>query len=219
MRRLASAVLPFILRAALLAGLAALPGCAILRAPQAVDVDYFTLDAVPGETAAGGSGRLTLEVSPARDFPGFDSARMVYVKRPSELDYFARNRWVDTPARMLTPLLVQALERSGAFRAVVRGSGPVTAQLRLDSEVVRLQQEFLHKPSRVRLTVRVQLIDLAGRRVLGSREFDVSEPAPSDDPYGGVIAANQVLRRVLGEVVEFCRARAASASALGQSMP
>jgi cholesterol transport system auxiliary component len=87
---------------------------------------------------------------------------------------------------------------------VVQAPSAAAAELRLDSELVRLAQDFTVKPSRVRLTLRVELIDTAARRVLAARELDEVEPAASDDPYGGVAAANRALGRLLGRLGELC---------------
>ena len=78
------------------------------------------------------------------------------------------------------------------------------ADLRLETELVRLQQDFGAKPSRVHFTLRAQVVDVAGRRVLASAEFDETEAAASDDPYGGVLAANRALARLLERVTAFC---------------
>jgi cholesterol transport system auxiliary component len=56
----------------------------------------------------------------------------------------------------------------------------------------------------VELALRLQLTDVRTKRVLASRSFDESENAPSDDPYGGVIAANAALQRILEQVADFC---------------
>jgi cholesterol transport system auxiliary component len=139
--------------------------------------------------------------------PGFDGLRIVYVKRSHELDVFTRSEWVDTPARMLAPLLVRALERGGAFASVAEARSAAAATVRLETEILRLQHEFTDRPSRVRLTVRVQLTEMPSRRVLGAREVEAVEVAPSDDPYGGVVAANRAVRRVLEDIVAFCGER------------
>ena len=78
------------------------------------------------------------------------------------------------------------------------------ADLRLATEIVRLQQEFATRPSRVELVLRVQLVDVRSRHVVATRVIAETEIAPSDDPGGGVIAANAALRRALAQVVEFC---------------
>jgi cholesterol transport system auxiliary component len=151
----------------------------------------------------GGPGPLLVVAAPTAA-PGFDGPRIAYVQRPHELEFFARSEWVDAPARMLAPLLVRALERSGRFQAVAEARTTAAAGLRLESDIVRLQHEFTARPSRVRLTVRVQLSDVASRRVLGAREFEAVEEAMSDDPYGGVVAANRAVRRVLNDIVAYC---------------
>jgi len=76
--------------------------------------------------------------------------------------------------------------------------------LRLDTEVVRLQQDFASQPSGVRFTLRAYVVDNTTRRVLAWREFDETAAAASEDPYGGVVAANQVVQTVLGRLAVFC---------------
>ena len=190
--------------AATFAALALLAACAPLLPPQADHTNVYVLDAMPAAGAPRPKRDLVLEVTVPRARPGFDTPQMVYTRRANELEYFAKNRWVDTPANMLAPLLVQALEHSGGFHAVVQAPSLATADLRLDTEIVRLQQDFSVLPSRVQFTLRAQLIDVRGRRVLASTEFDETEPAPRDDPYGGVIAANRALGRLLERLAKFC---------------
>jgi cholesterol transport system auxiliary component len=40
--------------------------------------------------------------------------------------------------------------------------------------------------------------------VIAAREFEAVAAAPSEDPYGGVVAANQAVRTVLASLAEFC---------------
>jgi len=181
-----------------------LAGCAALQPAQVETPNLYVLEAKPLAKAARAKHDLVLEVGGPHASPGFDTAQMIYVKRPYELDHFAANQWADTPSRMLAPLLVQALEQTGSFKAVVEAPGIVPADVRVDVELVRLQQNFAARPSRVELTLRLQLTDVRAKRVLATRTIDESENAPSDDPYGGVIAANLALQRVLEQVAEFC---------------
>lgn len=191
-----------------LAAVALLSACpALPPLPEAAST--YVLDARLVPAAQKAPSKTVIAVSPPRARPGFDTASMAYVRRPHEVEYFAKNRWADTPARMLAPLLVQALDRSGGFRAVVQAPGAVSADLRIEVEIVQLLQDFETRPSRVRFTLRAQLIEVASRRVLATREFDEAESAASDDAYGGVIAANRALERLLGQLVDFCSGQAA----------
>ncbi len=159
---------------------------------------------VPSRAAA-----PTLTVTTPIAAAGFGSTHIVYQRQAHELEHFALNQWVDTPVQMLTPLMVRSLESSGAFRAVVRGSTAAISELRLDSELIRLQQEFFTSPSRVRLTMRAVIVDAATRRVLAAREFDARVPSPSEDPAGGVVAANLAVQSVLAQIAKFCEEVAA----------
>jgi len=179
-------------------------GCAALQPPREESPDLHVLGAAPMARAVAARRDLVVEVSAPRPRPGFDTPQMAYVRQPYALDYFVKSRWADTPARMLGPLLAQALEQSAGFRAVVHTSGTVPADLRVDTELVRLQQNFATRPSRVELTLRVQLIDVRGKRMLATRVFDETENASSEDAHGGVIAANSALQRLLEQVVDFC---------------
>jgi cholesterol transport system auxiliary component len=196
------------LAAALLTLLVA--GCAALQPPRTEAPTIYLLDARPAALGEHVRRELVLAASSPRSRPGFDTAQIAYVRQPHELDYYAKHRWADSPAHMLAPLVAQALEQSGSFRAVVQGSNPVPADLRLDTELVRLQHDFGTQPSRVQLTLRAQLVDVGARKVLAVQVFDEFESAASEDAYGGVIAANQALARVLGQLVDFCVAESAS---------
>lgn len=160
-------------------------------------------------TAVGDPARVTfasdrvLRVSPPRAEPGFDGDGIVYTETPLALYYFSESRWADAPARMLTPLLVETLERSGAFRAVLTSPGGGSADYQLDIKLLRLQHEFFEQPSRVRVGMRAGLIDTATNRVLASRSFETTEASPSEDAFGGVQAANTAVARLLAEIADF----------------
>ena len=188
-----------------------LGGCGSILPKAPIQPTLYVLNTVPRLAAppppSATQSRLsapTLTVSTPIAAAGFGSTHIVYQRQAYELEHFAVNQWVDTPVQMLTPLIVRTLETSGAFRAVLRGSTAALSELRLDTELVRLQQEFQTSPSRVRLTLRAVMVDAATRRVLASREFEASIPSPSEDPAGGVVAANLAVENVLAQLSKFC---------------
>ncbi|MES1982490.1 MAG: ABC-type transport auxiliary lipoprotein family protein [Pseudomonadota bacterium] len=183
-------------------------GCSNLRPAAAPHPSYFSLDS---SSAAAHEARpdaqpgvLTLIVSPTRAASGFDNQRIAYVRQAHAIDYYANNLWVDPPARMLGPLIVDVLGRNAIFRAVVTTPTTVAGDLRLETEILRLQHEFLQQPSVVRFTLRAQLVDNVTRKVIASREFETVALAPSENPYGGVIAANKAVLKALEQVSVFC---------------
>lgn len=180
-----------------------LAGCVGMQPPQAEAPAIYVLDARPAQKPARALQDVALAVSVPRARAGYDTAQMAFVRAPYELEYFAKSRWADTPPRMLAPLLVQALEQAGGFRAVVQAPNAVPADLRLDTELVRLQQNFATRPPQVELALRAQLVDVRSRRVLATAEFEEIEPTTREDAYGGVIAANRALQRLLARLADF----------------
>jgi len=197
--------------------LALVSGCGALTPALAPHPNYYSLDGVLtvnavtatlAQLAQSGPGAAvtapTLTVSPPHAAAGFDSRRIMYVRQADQLEYFAHNEWIDTPARMLAPLIVAAVESSGAFRAVVPTPSHAAGEMRLDTEILRLQHEFLQAPGQVRFTLRAYLVESATRRVIASRDFDAAVPAASEDPQGGVVAANRAVQNVLEALSAFC---------------
>ncbi|HET9405067.1 MAG TPA: hypothetical protein VFO57_10845, partial [Burkholderiales bacterium] len=94
-------------------------GCAALRPAVSPHPNFYSLDGArdaaapeqPGPRAAATAPTLT--VSPPHAAAGFDSRRIMYVRQADQLEYFAHNEWVDTPARMLAPLIVAAVGSGG----------------------------------------------------------------------------------------------------------
>ena len=178
--------------------------CSALQPPAVETVSTQILNARPPVAPSTARRDIAIEVATPRAWPGFDTTDIAYQRGPHELERYAVNRWIDTPPRMLAPLLVRALEDSGAFRAVVQPPLTAPADYRLDTEIVRLVQDFAAHPSNVLITVRAQVTDLRARRVVASRVFEDTEAAATENAAGAAAAANVALARILSRIVGFC---------------
>jgi cholesterol transport system auxiliary component len=189
-------------------GALGLCACSLVGKPSSPPPAFYALEGelvpttqqVPGAVPA---PTLTLIINPPTAASGFDSPRIVYVREVHQLEYFAHSEWVDPPARMLGPLLVSAAQNTGAFAAVVLASGTAAGELRLSTDILKLQHNFQSRPSRVQLTLRVYLTDEKTRHVLAWKEFSGDAPATSDTPQGGVTAANVLVQDLLSQVAQF----------------
>lgn len=194
----------WMMNAALFPFLIAVAGCLSPRgdAPP-IHTYQLTLDAWSGETRPLDAAGPVLLVSQPQSHPGYETPRMIYLKRPYELEFFAVNQWADAPARLFAPLLIQALGQTGPWRAVIFLPSSVRGDYRLDSSGFAVQQEFFQPPSRVRVLLRAQFVDLKESRVLSTRTFEAEEPAPSEDAYGGVVAANKATAAILTQLTSW----------------
>ncbi len=179
--------------------------CSLMPSPKPVAVDKYLLEYTPsGNGTAPAANATVVMISIPQSHGAYDTSRIAYMQQQYGLRYYTRSRWADTPARMLAPLLAEAMNASGEFQSLYASPGRVAADLRLDSELIRFHQDFTGQAVVMHLTVRIQLVDLREQRVLGSRLIDIREPATSGDAYGAVQAANRAVQQLLGQVVEFC---------------
>ena len=174
------------------------PPQATLLALDDGGVEVATIARASRPTAA------TLVVEAPRAAAGYDTRNIAYTRRAHEVEYYALHQWVDTPAHMLAPLMVRALQRGGAFRTVVQAPSAASGEWRLETELLQLQQDYTQTPSRVSLRLRALLVDSATRRALAAKEFNISVLAASEDPYAGAAAANGAVRQLLAELATFC---------------
>ena len=190
----------------------ALGACSLLKPSTAEPPAFYSLNAAPTAAATRAPDNAartlpTLIITPPRAAAGFDSQRIIYLRNEHQLEYFAHSEWVDTPARMLGPLLASSMESTGAFGAVVVTPGGASGDLRLETEIIRLQHNFQTSPSRVQFTLRAFLLDDKTRRVLAWREFRSEAASSNEAPQGGVVAANRAVQTVLTELAQFVAAQ------------
>ena len=150
-------------------------------------------------------GATGLLIAMPRAAPGLDSRWMAYQRQPQRTEHYADSAWLDTPPRLLAPLLVRAAEATGAFGVVLLAPAAAATRWRLETELLRLQQNFgSGGPSQLRLTLRAVLVDSSSRTVLATREFDTSLPAASEDAAGGAAAAQRAALQVARQLAQFC---------------
>lgn len=183
----------------LAAGLALLlAGCTTLSPPAPVsyrlELDPATVPTLPPQ------GGVLLLARPQAE-AGADTRGIAYRTAPHQIRYYTRSRWADTPPRMLAAVLAAALERSGLFAAVV-DDGRLAADYLLTTQLLRLEQIVTEDGAGAfLLRLRMQLIRLPERSLLGSWLIETQAPTTADDAAAGVAAANQALAQAVVEAL------------------
>lgn len=131
------------------------------------------------------------------------SKNMYYQLKPHNLQAYSVNRWLAPPSQMLLPLLAQSLINSNYYHAVIAAPTNVTTTYRLATRIINFYQDFTVKPSQIVMTIQATLINNRTSRIIASQEFSARVPAPTNNPYGGVLAANQATQQILGKIVAF----------------
>lgn len=147
--------------------------------------------------------RVSLLVMQPVALDGYDTEQMLYVNQPYQVGEFANNMWMSPPATMLLPVLMRGIESSHYFYAVTSDLNISKTDYRLESVLIRLQQNFLTKPSRIQLAMQVTLIRNSDSGLVATDIISESLTCPQDTPLGGVIAANQASRHLSSRVAHF----------------
>lgn len=172
-----------------------LSGC-ISLGPNSGPAQTYILNKVNPNCIRANKTSAVLLVTQPVPAPAYSGPQMAYTLKCYQINYFANNRWVEPPNRMLQPLIVKSLQNTGHFKAVVSTPYVGSYQWRLDTELVELRQYFMECPSKVHLVVRARLLNAQGI-LIAAKEFDICESACAENPYGGAIAANEAVSRML----------------------
>ena len=182
-----------------------LSACSIFEPIKTLPMHYFTL-AMPDldwDNCAQ-QGRSTILVNQPRANAIYNSPRMIYIPACYQIQYFAQNRWADMPTQMLQSLLINSLQHTGYFQAIINTPSTTYYDWVLNTQLLSFQQEFISIPSRFRIAMRAQLINARSRHVIATQDFVVVQTTAHDDPYGGALAANLAVQKILNEINCFC---------------
>ncbi len=186
----------------MIGGVLMLSGC--LSPVKTTPESTYFINSVPSYIPQHRTHPITLLVMPPDTVAAYNTPEMAYTVTPHQIAYFANNRWAETPSQMLLPLMVQTLQNTHYFHAVVTPPFMSQYDYVLNTQILSLQQDFTYRPAVVRITLRAQLSRVANNRVIATQQFSVVEPIRQSTPYGGVLAANQAAEELMRKLAEFC---------------
>jgi cholesterol transport system auxiliary component len=182
----------------------AISSCSVLSPVQVGPTTTYILSAVPESTTSHSSRNVSVMVALPEAGPIYNTAEMAYTTKPYQISYFVKNSWVESPAQMLQPLIVQTLQNTHSFHAVNSSLTMGHVDYIVSTQLLQFEQDFTQPQSVFRLKLRVQLINATSNRSVLIKDISIVEPAPQNTPYGGVFAANRAVARALMDIRQLC---------------
>ncbi len=179
-----------------------LSSCSIFSPVNTPKIDTYEINTIPSVPVSR-SSHSTIAVMQPESSAIYNTTEIAYTIAAYQVAYFARSRWIDTPPRMLQQLMIQTLQNTHHFKAVMFPTFTGHIDYVLSSQLVKLEQDFSVNPSLVKMIVRAQLLDAKTSRVLAVKQISVVVPAPQNTPYGGVMAANQAAADIVRQIAQF----------------
>jgi len=181
-----------------------LSGCNFLS-PVPVEVkNKYVLNTLPQPTIKKSHRRMTLLVATPGTNSLYNTQQIAYSIQPYQIGYFAKNTWISRPAEMLQPLMIQSLQNTHYFHAVIGPSVTGRYEYILNTQIEELLQDYTHVTGFLRLTVRAEIIRASDGEIIASKQFVIAEPILQKSPYCGVFAANQATKEMLRQLTQFC---------------
>lgn len=183
---------------------AILTGCTLLGPIKTKQLYTYELSEIPDIQPVAKHRNLYLMVAQPQISSAYNTNQIAYTTKPYLVAYYSRNHWTETPAEMIHPLIVQTLQATNYFRAVV--SPPYTGNYDylLTTQINKLQIDMLNKPASVRFSIRLQLVKLATNHIVATKTLNIDEPMANNTPYEGVLAANEAAKQALEQIADFC---------------
>ncbi|MGN5476654.1 ABC-type transport auxiliary lipoprotein family protein [Cupriavidus basilensis] len=174
-----------------------------MLSPVNVDTKKYVLSTIPGNLPIERTHAATLLVLVPESVPAYATPRMAYTTQKYQIAYFSQNEWVEAPAQMMQPLIVETFRRTQYFGAVLSPPYFGRHTFTLRTEIIEFQQDFTSDPAVLRLTMRCYLRREATNQLIAEKDFSVQEALSERSPYAGVVAANMAVGRLLAELSSF----------------
>lgn len=182
-------------------------GCSFLSPIQTQPPKAYLINTIPNSTVKNHPQKVTLLIMQPDTRPIYNTTQMAYTTHPYQVNYFGENQWAETPSQMLLPLMVQTLQNTHYYRAVV--SPPYVGRYNylVSTQILKLQQNFMGNTSKFELSIRAQITSVATNQVIAIKQFNITISMPTRTPYSGVVSANRAVAQFLKELTAFCIAK------------
>lgn len=175
-------------------------GCSPVKLPE---IHTYMIDGVPTHIIKKKHASGVILVNLPETVPVYNTTKIAYSTYPYQIAYFTKNQWASTPAQMLLPLLVETLQNTHAFKAVVTAPFPGNYQYVLNTKILDLRQDFSQRPAVVKFSIEAMLAKQMGTRVIASKRFHAVLTMPCVNTYRGIVLMNQASEILLKKIAAF----------------
>jgi cholesterol transport system auxiliary component len=164
-----------------------------------------TFNLLPAQVASVPPSRLGGQVMVAAPsaIRALDTERILVSSPGGRISYFSDAAWSDRLPRLVHSRLVEALQDSGAFRAVLTTQDRVDGDFAIATEIRAFQLDVDNGNTAATVKIFAKILDERRGKVLATREFSARVPAGKDDAAASVAALQDGFSRVAGELVRW----------------
>ena len=176
-----------------------LSGCAVKEAPPLM---LYTFDTAKVALLTRSAYRhQVLEVSYPQTLREPIGDTMAFSYGGGDRGYYQNAQWTNNIGKLLQGDIIETLQQSRLFKAVVSYASTAQEDLRLESTIYDFSHHIRGVESYAVVSIGLSLIDTHTRRVIKTKRFSYREATPTVDAKGYVTATNRALERFNNDMV------------------
>lgn len=144
----------------------------------------------------------SLVVEPPQTVPALRTNRIALAFAANEFDYYADAEWGDLATVMVQGVIIRSFQNSGAIDVVANERQQLRPDFTLKSSLLPFFAEGQEGEVPVaHVGLDVQLMQMRGRKIIGTRSFERSAKAEGPEMAAIITAFDEALSAVLGELI------------------
>ena len=178
-------------------------GCAMKEAPP---LQTYMLEtySIPSGTDSRYSNKV-LKVSFPQPLTEPLTDQMAFSYSSSDRGYYQNSQWSNNIGKLIQGSLIEALQKSRLFKAVLPEASTVNEDFRLESIVYDFSHHVRGNESYAVVSIAFTLIDTYTGKLVKSKRFSYKEMTPTVDAAGYVKATNRAMHRLEVDLINWLR--------------
>ena len=131
--------------------------------------------------------------------------KMAYAYDNDQCGYYQNSQWSNHVNKMLQGYLIQTLQQSRFYKAVLPYESAVPEDQRLEGIVYDFSHHVNGGLSHAVVSIEFALVDMHSGKLIKRRRFSYREPTPTVDAKGYVTATNKVLEKLSQDLREWLK--------------
>ena len=133
------------------------------------------------------------------------SEKMNFSYSNSDYGTYLNSEWSNNMSKLLQGTIIDVLDHSKLFRAVIADTSTLKENFRLESNIFAFEHRVRGTLSNAVVSIQFTLINSDTGILVKSRRFSYREPTSSTDAKGYAYATNAIMGRLSGDLVGWLR--------------
>ena len=176
-------------------------GCTKEPAVKVYSIDVASVDAVQSSPYKNKS----IKVVYPQGMKNKISQKMHFSYSSIDRGTYQNSEWSNTMTKLLQGTLIEVLDESRLFKAVLSDTSTAREDYRLESNIFAFEHKVRGEASHSIVSIQFNLISVETGRMARSKRFTYSEPTPTTDAKGYVVATNRALSKLGQDLVTWLR--------------